>query len=233
MPSAQVWIYSLMLIALAQTPPRSTTADSKPPRVKIKQKDINCLAWNVVNPVYPKEARLAHTEGTVKLTIIVAANGLVTDIEDVSGDPLLSDSVIDAVRQWRLQPILLNGNPTQAEAPLTFTFRIYDPPTPAYLHLKNGAVIRADRVREYPDGIEYTAGGRSHRIPADSVWTISDCGGRDCVPGGGPSFSIRAIPLLPSEKETRRPRLTEWATTMLFVTRFQEYWMGLSGRGAT
>jgi len=202
MPSTQVWLYSLMLIALVLTPQQSTTPDSKPPRIQMQQKDMCCYVVQGVNPVYPKEARLAHTEGTVKLTMIVAASGVVTDLQDVSGDPLLSDSVINAVRQWRLQPILMNGNPAEAEVPLTFTFTIYDPPKPAYLHLKNGDVIRADRVREFTDGIEYTVGRRSHRIPADSVWIISACG-YGCVSGGGPSFNIRAIPLLPSKTENR------------------------------
>jgi TonB family protein len=190
-----------MLIALAQAPTQSTTSDSKSPRLQMKQKDMCCYAVHVVSPVYPKEARLAHTEGTVKLTMIVAPNGRVADIQDVSGDPLLSDSVVNAVRQWRLQPVLMNGNSAEAEVPLTFTFSIYDPPKPAYLHLKNGDVIRADRVREFTDGIEYTVGHSNHRIPADSVLNISGCG-HDCVAGGGPSFNIRAIPLLPAEKES-------------------------------
>ena len=160
----------------------------------MKQRDMCCYAVHVVNPVYPKEVRLLHTEGKVTLTMIIAANGTVADLQNVSGDPLLSASVVNAVRQWRLQPVLMNGNPAEAEVPLTFTFSIYDPPKPAYLHLMNGDVIRADRVREFTDGIEYIVGHSRHRIAADSVWTINDCS-HDCVSGGGPSFNIRAIPL--------------------------------------
>jgi hypothetical protein len=89
-----------------------------------------------------------------------------------------------------------------AELPLTFTFTIYNPPKPTYLHLKNGDVIRADSVREYNDGIEYKVGRLTNRISADSVRDISWCGS-DCVPGGGPIFDIRAIPLLPAKKETK------------------------------
>jgi len=200
MPSLQFWLYSLTIIALAQTPTQSTTSDSKAPRVQMKQKDMCCYALNVVNPVYPRKARLAHIEGTVKLTMIVAANGTVADLQDVSGDPLLSGSVIEAVRQWRLQPALMNGNPAEIEVPLTYTFSIHDPPKPAYLHLKNGEVVRADSVREYTDGIEYKVGRATHRISADSVWIITWCG-RDCVAGGGPIFDIRAIPLLPAKRK--------------------------------
>jgi TonB family protein len=161
-----------------------------------------CYVVDVRNPVYPREARLAHVEGEVKLTLVVAANGSVADAQEVSGNPILVESVINAVRQWRLQPALMNGQPAEVEVPLTYTFTIHNPPKPAYLHLKNGDVVRADSVREYTDGIEYQVGRLTHRISADSVRDISWCG-RDCVPSSGPFFNIRAIPLLPSKTENR------------------------------
>jgi hypothetical protein len=77
------------------------------------------------------------------------------------------------------------------------------------LHLANGDVIRADTVREFTDNIEYTVGRRTHRISPDSVTDINACARvvahlmlkeGDCIPGGGPSFDIRAIPLLPADK---------------------------------
>jgi len=117
--------------------------------------------------------------------------------------------VTSVVRQWYFQPYLTNGNRGAAEVPLSFTFSIQDPSKPAYLHLTNGDTIRADEVREFTDGIEYTADQHAHRIPTDSVRSIDRCVPSlvesGCVPGGGPSFNIRAIPLLPAAKE--RPKL--------------------------
>jgi hypothetical protein len=114
-----------------------------------------------------------------------------------------------AVRQWRF---MIGGRavgaPKQTEVQLTFTFKIEDPPKPAYLHLTNGKVIRADEVREFTDRIEYTVGRRTHRMAPGSVTAINACArvvvkpnlkDGDCIPSGGPSFNIRAIPLLPSE----------------------------------
>jgi hypothetical protein len=71
-------------------------------------------------------------------------------------------------------------------------------------------VIRANEVREFTDRIEYTVGSRTYRIAPGSVTDVNACArvvvGRalkegDCVPSGGPSFNIRAIPLWPSDEE--------------------------------
>jgi len=79
----------------------------------------------------------------------------------------------------------------------------------SFLHLSNGQVIRADNVREFTDRIEYTVGRRTHYISPDSVTDINACARvsldispkeGNCIPGGGPSFFIHAIPLLRTVK---------------------------------
>jgi TonB family protein len=217
-PLAQVFRRSLFLILLAQVPPQSATPRSQPPRIQLKQDELCCFALHVVNAIYPREARLAHTEGVVKLTLVIAVDGSVADLQPVSGVPLLLDSAMEAVRQWRFTTVRVNGGPIEAEVPLSFTFKIEDPPKPAYLHLTNGKVIRADEVREFTDRIEYTVDRRTHHIPPSSVTDVNACASvsirltrkeSDCISGGGPSFIIRAIPLLPAAKtsHTERPAL--------------------------
>jgi hypothetical protein len=138
----------------------------------------------------------------------IGEHNSIAELQAISGNPLLVDSTMKAVRQWQF-----GGYPTGAaretEVPLTFTFKIEDPPKPAYLHLKNGKVIRADNVREFSDSIEYTVDRRTHHTPPDSVTDINGCARvsivipqkeGDCVPSGGPSFIIRAIPLLAAVK---------------------------------
>lgn len=123
-----------------------------------------------------------------------------------------------ALRQWQfLIGGYVGGEQGEAEVPLTFTFKIEDPPKPAYLHLSNGKVIRADSVCEFTDRMEYTVGGRTHHISTDSVTDINACArvslitkpeGKedDCIPAGGPSFDIIAMPLLPAVKTSRADR---------------------------
>jgi hypothetical protein len=157
------------------------------------------LEWR--EPRLSKGSSACSLRRVVNLVVVFAKDGTVKDVQTVSGEPLFSESAVKAVRQWRVQPILLNGEPQEADVSLSYRFSIQHPPKPAYLHLANGQVIRADTVQEFTDGIEYTVGHLTHRISADEVRGITACG-HDCVAGGGPSFDIRAIPLLPSDKGT-------------------------------
>jgi len=119
-----------------------------------------------------------------------------------------------AVRQWRFLIGGFVGSPRETEVPLSFTFKIEDPPEPTYLYLRNGKVIRANNVREFTDRIEYTVGRRTHHISPNSVTDIDACAPvslipskeGDCLPSGGPSFFIRAIPLLHDVKTSHSGR---------------------------
>jgi len=205
----RVLLRSLSLILVAQASSQSTRPNPEIPRIHLNQDQLCCLVTNFVEPIYPKEARLTHREGVVKLLLIIAADGSsIADLQAVSGDPVLLDSTTKAVRQWHFSIGGFVGKPEETEVPLSFTFKIEDPPKPAYLHLTNGKVIRADEVSEFTDRIEYTVGRRTHRIAPGSVTDINACARvvvrptlkeGDCIPSGGPSFDIRAIPLLPSE----------------------------------
>jgi TonB family protein len=208
---AQVFLHSIFLILLVQTPAQNTTAAS-PRRMQLTRDQLCCFTINVVNPIYPREARLAHTEGVVKLALVIAEDGSIAELQPISGDPVLLRSTMEAVRQWRFViGAWVVGSPREIEVPLSFAFKIEDPPKPAYFHLSNGEVIRADNVREFTDGIEYTVDRRTHHMSPDSVTDINACAHvsviikpkakeDDCIPGGGPLFIIRAIPLLPAVK---------------------------------
>jgi len=210
---AQLLLFSLSLAPYTQTPSQDTTpatAAPKPLRIPEKQEHLCCYDMHFVKPDYPKEARLAHIEGVVKLHLVFADDGSIAELQPVSGDPLLVDSAMKAVQQWRVVFSRVVGSPSEHEIALTFTFSIEEPPKPAYLHLSNGDVIRADTVREFTDRVEYSVGRHIHYLSPDSVTTINACARvaallsmkeGDCVPGGGPTFNIRAIPLLPSTKE--------------------------------
>ena len=211
----QVFLHSLFSILPVQATPQNPGPNSEIPRTRLNQEQLCCFDMHFVEPIYPKEARLTHTEGVVKVFLVFAADGSIADLQAVSGDPLLLDATMKAVRQWRfLSTIGGVGDAREIEVPLTFAFKIEDPPTPAYLHLGDGKVIRADTVHEFTDRIEYTVGRRTHRISSDSVTHINACArisvlGRsegDCAPGGGPSFNIFAIPLLPAGKTSHSGR---------------------------
>jgi TonB family protein len=77
-----------------------------------------------VSPVYPPLAVQARIEGTVRLHTIIAKDGTVLQIEVMSGHPLLVQAAIDAVRQWRYRPTLLNGEPVEVDTTVDVIFSI-------------------------------------------------------------------------------------------------------------
>jgi protein TonB len=60
-------------------------------------------------PVYPALGKAVRSQGTVKLEAVIAADGSIRNLRVVSGPPLLVNAAIEAVRQWKYQPTLLNG----------------------------------------------------------------------------------------------------------------------------
>jgi len=66
-----------------------------------------------VKPPYPTDAKAARIQGTVKLGVLIGADGHMSDIVLISGHPLLVQSAVDAVRQWVYRPTLLNGDPVE------------------------------------------------------------------------------------------------------------------------
>lgn len=75
-------------------------------------------------PVYPPLARQARIQGTVRLQAIIARDGTVKELEVVSGHPLLVQSAQDAVRQWRYQPTLLNGEAVEVSTTIDVIFTL-------------------------------------------------------------------------------------------------------------
>ena len=75
-----------------------------------------------VQPVYPPLAKQTRTQGVVVLDCVIDQHGNVTQIKLVSGHPLLVQSALDAVRQWKYQPTLLNGQPVAVEMHVTVKF---------------------------------------------------------------------------------------------------------------
>lgn len=77
-----------------------------------------------VKPVYPHAAIIARIQGLVILEAIISRQGLVENLRVVSGNPLLVPAALDAVKQWRYRPTLLNGEPVEVETTITVSFAL-------------------------------------------------------------------------------------------------------------
>jgi protein TonB len=75
-----------------------------------------------VQPAYPPIARLARVQGTVELRAIISKAGTIENLVVVSGSPTLVKSAMEAVRQWRYLPYLLNNEPVEVETEITVNF---------------------------------------------------------------------------------------------------------------
>jgi len=74
------------------------------------------------NPVYPPLARQARIQGRVVLHAIIDKEGRVSQLETISGHPLLVQSALAAVQNWRYQPTILNGEPVEVDTTIDVNF---------------------------------------------------------------------------------------------------------------
>ena len=77
-----------------------------------------------VNPVYPTLAQAARKEGVVILEAVIDARGNVTTVKVLRSIQLLDQAAVDAVRQWRFTPTLLNGEPVPIVMTVTVDFKL-------------------------------------------------------------------------------------------------------------
>jgi protein TonB len=75
-----------------------------------------------IQPAYPAMARIAHIHGDVILAAIISKTGIIENLHVVTGHPILAQSAMDAVKQWRYKPYLLNGEPVEVETTIKVTF---------------------------------------------------------------------------------------------------------------
>jgi len=75
-------------------------------------------------PQFPSAALAAHRAGTVVLHVQVAEDGSVANIRALSGDPILANAAIEAVRNWRYQPYRQHDRPAQFQTDVTLTFAL-------------------------------------------------------------------------------------------------------------
>jgi periplasmic protein TonB len=104
-------------------------APPPPPKAALKRITVggnvqSAHLINKVQPSYPPLARQTRISGTVKLHAIIGKDGTVQQLQVVSGHPLLVQSALDAVRQWRYQPTLLNGDPVEVDTEIDVVFSL-------------------------------------------------------------------------------------------------------------
>jgi len=82
------------------------------------------LILKKVDPVYPEKARKKRIEGTVLLAATITKNGDIADLTVVSGNRLLAQAAVDAVKQWKYRPYFFRGQPVEVETQVEVNFAL-------------------------------------------------------------------------------------------------------------
>ncbi len=77
-----------------------------------------------IQPDYPPLARQARIQGSVVLRAVISRDGRIENLQVLNGHPMLAPAAIEAVRQWRYRPYMLNGEPVEVETQITVNFTL-------------------------------------------------------------------------------------------------------------
>src|SRR5580700_2310008 len=95
-----------------------------PQRVRVSQGVSAGLLVRRVNPTYPPLARQARIQGQVILRAVISKDGSIEGLTLVSGHPMLAPAAIEAVKQWKYKPYLLNGEPVEVDTEVLVNFTL-------------------------------------------------------------------------------------------------------------
>jgi protein TonB len=109
----------LAVLAAAQT-----EQTKRPLKLRVSSGVAEGLITHKVNPKYPREARDKGIQGDVILQATIDTKGNPTSLNAVQGDPILVEASIEAVKQWRYKPYLLNGEPVEVETTIKIVFHM-------------------------------------------------------------------------------------------------------------
>ncbi len=108
--------------ALNGTGPPPPPPHNAPSRIRVGGAAQARSLVHQVQPTYPMYAKMQYITGTVVLHVILARDGSVQTVEVVSGPDDLVRSAVDAVKQWRYKPTLLNGQPVEVDTTVQVIF---------------------------------------------------------------------------------------------------------------
>ncbi len=109
--------------------PVSNTPNSSnnlPTRIRVPGKVTAAAIVSQTKPRYPPQARAGNVQGDVVLQAIIDKEGNISEVHVLSGDDLLAQSALEAVRQWRYKPMLVDGEPKEVDTTIIVTFSLLD-----------------------------------------------------------------------------------------------------------
>jgi periplasmic protein TonB len=118
-------VFSEMLNSAPSVPvPAKSPMPTPVKRIRVASRVVEANLIHDVPPQYPPEAGRARLEGAVVLMAVIGQDGSVKDVRVESGLPMLAQAAIDAVKQWRYKPYLIDGEPVEVDSRITINFTL-------------------------------------------------------------------------------------------------------------
>jgi periplasmic protein TonB len=96
-----------------------------PTRIRVSSGVTQGLLVRRVEPQYPQMAKIARVQGAVVLAAVIGKDGAIQNLHVVStASPLLNGAAMDAVKQWKYKPYILNGEPVEVDTNITVNFTL-------------------------------------------------------------------------------------------------------------
>ena len=108
----------------SQTEPAQSTAGVKSDPLATSVGSLVDMATKKVAPVYPQIARNMRVGGVVRVDLVVDEQGAVLSAQAVQGPEMLKRAAMDAVKQWKFRPVMIDGQATKASGFINFNFSL-------------------------------------------------------------------------------------------------------------
>jgi TonB family protein len=93
----------------------------KPMRIRVGGQVAPQLIHHV-NPIPQSDALHQQVHGTVMVHVVIDRDGNIAQLDPISGPPELINAAVEAARQWRYKPTILNGDPVEVDTTITIAF---------------------------------------------------------------------------------------------------------------
>ena len=113
-----------VITQIARATPPAVLKPAPPQKLRVSSGVAAGMLVHQVKPLYPPIAMQARIQGTVVLQAVIGKDGTVQDLHLISGHPMLAPAAIEAVRQWRYRPYLLNDEPVEVDTQINVNFTL-------------------------------------------------------------------------------------------------------------
>jgi protein TonB len=113
-----------VITEIARSVPPTVVKPAAPQKLRVPSGVAAGMLIYQLKPAYPRLAAQARIQGTVVLQAVIAKDGTVHDLHVISGHPMLLPAAIEAVRQWRYRPYLLNNEPVEVDMQINVNFTL-------------------------------------------------------------------------------------------------------------